>query len=162
MVAGTPQVVKRSAVTPPHDGPSRRGVYVLGMGSVLFAGTHPAQFGDLVDRPNFGAAYGLRVGFQVNNIAGFEATFEHSSIFTYSSAWARSSATSAAPNYYRIIGDRVVPGLRVLSTGKTVRFVGNFGGGFVSDQIVFVQPTCSMNGSKTGTQCVLQRQPRGG
>ncbi len=159
VVAGTPLIVKRTPggpPLPPHpDGPSRRGFYLVGMGSVLFAGTHPSQAFGRVDTPNFGAGYGLRVGFQVNKTAGFELTYEHSSIFSYA------VAVPAAPtNYYRIIGDRVVPGLRVLSSGKMLRFVGNFGGGFVSDQIVFVLQDCTGTNT-TAAQVHPHGEPRG-
>jgi hypothetical protein len=152
VVAGTPLLVKRgSAAPPPHtDGPSRRGVYVLGMGSVLFALSHPPSFGT-VDRPDYGAGYGLRVGFQVNKTAGFELSYEHSSIFSYAPP---PSTASMGRNYYRVIGDRVVPGLRVLSGGKVLRFVGNFGGGFVSDQVVFILPTCKGQ-NQTTAPCTL-------
>jgi hypothetical protein len=132
VVAGVPQLVRRSDSPPPrHDEPPRRGFYVLGLGSVLAAVTHPHAFGP-VDVPDYGAGYGVRAGFQVNKVAGFDLTYEHSSISSYAAGTTSSTAT---PNTYRIIADRVVVGMRLISPGSTLRFVGNFGGGFVNDQM---------------------------
>jgi hypothetical protein len=137
-------------VTPPKkdDPPTlavRRGLYILGLGSILFPVTHPPSF----DSPqnNFGAGYGARVGFQVNNTAGFEASYEHSSI-------AVNRRNDVDGNqFYRILSDRVAVGLRLISPGKVWRFVGTLGGGFVVDGVIFgddVAKAC-----KAGITCQL-------
>jgi hypothetical protein len=130
VVAGVPLAVSKGAggvlVAPPKkEEPPRRGVYVLALGSVLFPVVHPPDF-PMVARPDFGAGYGLRVGYQVNKVAGFEASYEHSSITT-------SSAISA--DVYRLISDRGMIGLRLVSQSRWLRFVGDLGAGFVYDQL---------------------------
>jgi hypothetical protein len=135
---GVPLQVRKgeggTPILPPQpEETRRRGFYALAIGSMLFAGTHPPNFPGPLQLPDYGAAYGLRVGFQVNDIAGFEASFEHSSIYTYQQ---QTDATSTVPvNYYRIIANRFALGLRIISSGKLVRFVGSFGGGFVADDM---------------------------
>lgn len=138
VVPGVPLRVKRGQggvpipLLPKADAP-RRGFYVLGLGSMLFAATHPPNFPGPLVLPDYGAAYGLRAGYQVNNVAAFEFSYEHSSIYTYQMAV---DATSTDPvNYYRIIANRFAVGLRLISSGKLVRFVGSIGGGIVADDM---------------------------
>lgn len=145
VVAGAPLLVRKGEggvpiVPPPSGEPRRFGVYVFGLGSMLFSFTHAPAFPTPLVKPDFGAGYGLRVGFQVNKIAGFEATYEHSSIFTY-----QVSAMPNVPNnYYRIIANRFALGLRLISSGSLVRFAGSFGGGFVLDTMnVYLDKTCT-------------------
>jgi hypothetical protein len=131
--------------------PTRRGVYILGLGSILFPVTHPTAFQD--PQINFGAGYGARVGFQVNNTAGFEATYEHSSIAV------DKRGDVMGNEFYRILSDRVAVGLRLISPGTVWRFVGTLGGGFVVDGVVFgkdinkacAQPApCALTGGPGG------------
>jgi hypothetical protein len=147
VAAGVPLVVGKGVggvpiLPPKQEDPVRRGFYVLGIGSMLFAATHPPDFpgpmyGGTVSKPDYGAGYGVRAGFQVNKVAGFDATYEHSSIFTY----AASSGSSSDTPYYRIIANRVAVALRLVSAGDTVRFVGTFGGGFTYDDMTVSLPT---------------------
>lgn len=124
-------------------GPQRRGFYVLGIGSVLFPIAHPPAFPE--PKPDFGAGYGLRAGYQVNRTAGFELTYEHSSITT--------TRQGDTDTYYRIIANRIAPTLRLISPGRTVRFVGSFGGGLVIDEVQFTF-------SKPGfTACEQKKSP---
>jgi hypothetical protein len=109
--------------------PLRRGVYVLGTGSLLFAIDHPPDF--KTPHTDFGAAFGGRVGFQVNNTAGFDVSYEHSSITTYQAGNNDETAS------IRILSDRVAASLRLISPGKMWRFVGTLGGGFVVDGMQF-------------------------
>jgi hypothetical protein len=139
VTAGVPLLVRKGLggtwMPPPKvEEPTQRGFYVLGLGSMLFGIVHPPAFPPV--QQDYGAAYGLRVGFQVNRIAGFEATYEHSSISTYAVDGVSS---------YRIIADRAVVGLRLISKGSLVRFAGSLGGGFVHDQMNVVVPGCSNN-----------------
>ncbi len=116
------------SLPPKADPPSPpRGIYLLGLGSLLFPTTHANGWPET--RTDYGAGYGVRVGFQVNQVAGFDATYEHSSIDTLTDA----DATA----YYRIVANRLAVGLRLMSPGRIVRFVGGFGGGFVDDSIIF-------------------------
>ena len=156
VAAGVPLTVTRDEggvpLAPPKvEEPVPRGFYVLGMGSMIIAATHPpsfpgnamGQFGT-IDLPDYGAAYGLRAGFQVNKFAGFEVTFEHSSITTYE----RDTPSTPNPAYYRIVANRFTFGMRMISPGSTispgntVRFVSSFGVGFTDDQILISIPEC--------------------
>ena len=136
VTAGVPLQVRKGQggipmLVPHADDPRRRGFYVMALGSMLFAATHPPNFPGTLQQPDYGAGYGLRAGFQVNRIAAFEASYEHSSIFTYTQPI--DPLSSAPVDFYRIIANRFALGLRLISTGKLLRFVGSFGGGFVLD-----------------------------
>jgi hypothetical protein len=140
--------------TLPKEEPPRRGIYLLLTGSLLFPAEHipsfnPAHF-------DYGAGYGGRIGFQVNNVAGFDISYQHSSITTYRVADTTGSIS------YRLLSDRVTLGLRLITPGKLFRFVGTFGLGFAVDGVTFgseaymactASPcpytTTSMTGSKT-------------
>jgi hypothetical protein len=157
VAAGVPLTVSKGVggvpiVAPKQEEPPRRGFYVFGLGSMLFAATHPPDFpgstyGGTVNKPDYGAGYGVRVGFQVNKVAGFDAMFEHSSIFTY----AASNGPSPDTPYYRIIANRFAVALRLISVGDTVRFVGTLGGGFTYDDMTVVFPAgpCPAGGNGT-------------
>jgi hypothetical protein len=147
--------------------PNRRGLYVVALGSVLFAATHMPDFpapasgppGSLfypprINGPDFGAAYGIRAGFQVNRVAGFEVTYEHSAIFTYTSALPMLSTP-----YYKIVANRLFVGMRFLSPGDTVRFVGSFAGGFTDDNVQVSLPFCAQ--SPQTSSCYLNGQHNG-
>jgi hypothetical protein len=106
-----------------EEPPVPRGFYLLALGSALIPLTHPDYF--VSPKNAYGAAYGLRLGFQVNRIAGFDLSYEHSSI----------SDTSTIDYYtsYRILSDRFAVGMRLISPGRLVRFVGSLAGGIVID-----------------------------
>jgi hypothetical protein len=137
VAAGVPLQVKKGeggvALPPPSpEDPQRRGFYVLAMGSTIFAVTHPPNFpGSPLNLPDYGAGYGVRAGYQMNSLTGFEATYEHSSVYTY--AHQTDPTSTASVDYYRIIANRFAATLRVISPGRWLRFVGSFGGGFVYD-----------------------------
>jgi hypothetical protein len=139
VVAGVPLQVRQGEggvlIPPPApEDPPRKGFYVLAMASSIFALTHPPNFpGSPLSLPDYGASYGLRAGYQLNKLTGFEASYEHSSIYTYAH---QADATSTVPvDYYRIIANRFAVSLRVISPGRWLRFVGSFGGGFVYDDM---------------------------
>ena len=125
VIPAPPPKKEESPISPPV----RRGVYVLGLGSILFPLTHLPAFVD--PQINFGAGYGLRLGFQVNNTAAFDASYEHSSIAT------NKRGDQTGDQFYRILSNRVAVALRLISPGKVWRFVGTIGGGFVVDDVVF-------------------------
>ncbi len=119
--------------------PAKRGLYLIALASLLFPTRHPTGF----PRPeiNSGGAGGIRVGYQVNSVAGFDAFFEHSSLFT---------PTKTDPTGgYTLISNRIGGDLRLITPGKTVRAVGVVGGGVVLDSLDFekTRPGC------TPTEC---------
>ena len=152
VVAGETLVLKKGVGGVPlptvKDEGTVRGFYILGIGSMLFGVPFPPFFPQ--PSVDYGAGYGVRAGFQVNKVAGFEVTYEHSSIFTYTSL--------EDSSYSRIVSNRLAVGLRLISEGKMLRFVGSFGGGFVDDQLLFnLGPktlTACANAAKT-TMCPL-------
>jgi hypothetical protein len=127
---GTPPVVppKKKVEEPPR--PQRRGVYLLATASLLFPTKHPVGFPD--PKLNSGAAGGLRAGYQVNSIAGFDLLYQHSSLYTPSGAQENTG--------YTLSSDRAGVNLRLGTTGKTVRFTSTIGGGFVYDRVSFDSP----------------------
>lgn len=159
VVAGKPLDVKVGSGTPvppkKEEPAMRRGLYVLGTGSILFSLTHPPAWQN--PTTDFGAAYGLRVGFQVNDVAGFDLSYEHSSV----------STGSIQPNDesgfvgYRILADRVAASLRLISPGKMWRFVGSLGGGFVVDGVKFGPLAYKACAPPAGTTCPFQKDAEG-
>lgn len=119
-----PGVVPRK--DPPLS-PSKHGFYVIAMASLLFQTRYPTGFPK--PKINSGGAGGLRVGYQVNSVAGFDGFFEHSSLFT-------PTATDPAGGY-TLISNRVGADLRLMTPGKMVRGVGVIGGGIVFDSLDF-------------------------
>ncbi len=109
--------------------PPVRGFYGLVLGSMLFPMTHPPSFPDA--KVDFGAGYGVRLGFMVNKAAGFEGTYEHSSLST------GTTLTGVGDSHYRVISDRMALGLRLVSPGKVFRVVGSLSAGVVIDGLQF-------------------------
>lgn len=122
---GTPLAPKRDEL------PMRRGLYLLGTGSILFSLTHPPAWQS--PTTDFGGAYGLRVGFQVNNTAGFDVSYQHSSIST----GVIDNSDESGRVSYRILADRFAATLRLITPGTMWRFVGALGGGVVIDGVKF-------------------------
>jgi hypothetical protein len=115
---------------PPPPPPKRQGPYGLVLASLLWPVTHPPSF-PKPDSQDFGAEYGLRGGYQVNTYAGFDLTFQHSSITTSSKFYADDKS------YYRVISNRIALGLRLLTAGRTWRLAGAVGGGVIIDSLTF-------------------------
>ena len=129
VVSGKPLTV-RPGVVPRKDppvSPSKHGLYVIAMASLLFQTRYPTGFPK--PKINSGGAGGLRVGYQVNSVAGFDGFFEHSSLFT-------PTATDPAGGY-TLSSNRIGADLRLMTPGKTVRAVGVIGGGIVLDSLSF-------------------------
>jgi PEGA domain len=117
----------------------RRGAYGFALGAILFPASHPPEFIDA--QRDFGAEWGVRVGYQVNRIAGFDLTFQHGAI---------TSTSSFDGSSYQAFANRLSVGLRLLTTGKMVRFATAFGGGPVFDELYFslkppLENRCSTN-----------------
>jgi hypothetical protein len=148
VVAGKPIVLRPDAThfstLPPAPpvrkeplvSPSRHGFYALAMGSLLFQTHYPTDY----PRPevNSGGAGGARLGYQVNSVAGFDAFFQHSSLFTPS--------RYNEGRGYTLISNRIGADLRLMTPGKYVRGVGVIGGGLVIDSLRYDVP---INGCPT-------------
>ena len=115
--------------------PPKHGLYLIAMASLLFQTRYPTGF----PKPeiNSGGAGGVRVGYQVNGVAGFDGFFEHSSLFT--------PTTTDTNGGYTLISNRIGADLRLMTPGKTVRVVGVIGGGVVLDSLGFEKsnPGCT-------------------
>jgi hypothetical protein len=137
--------------------PARRGPYGFVLGAILFPMAHPHLFED--PKRDYGAGYGLRGGYQVNRIAGFDVMYDHSSITTTSAI----DEVSGIESRYQAIANRLAIGLRLLSSGRSVRFVGAIGGGPVFDKFDFSlteQAIAKCSAEKSGQRCPLD--PEGG
>lgn len=149
VVAGKPLIVRPGAdlfpPLPPPPGPGPRkelpvsstkhGLYLLATASLLFQTRYPTGFP--MPEINSGGAGGIRVGYQVNGVAGFDAFFQHSSLFT---------PTKNDPlGGYTLISNRIGADLRLMTPGKMVRGVGVIGGGVVIDSLGFEKnpPGCT-------------------
>jgi hypothetical protein len=107
--------------------PPKHGLYLIAMASLLFQTRYPTGFPS--PEVNSGGAGGIRVGYQVNGVAGFDGFFEHSSLFT--------PTKSDLLGGYTLISNRIGADLRLMTPGKTVRAVGVIGGGIVLDSLSF-------------------------
>jgi hypothetical protein len=140
----TAPVVEPAPTAPKRDQASeRRGPYALALGSVLMPLTHSIY----LRQPDntFGPAYGLRIGFQVNRMAGFDVSYEHSNLFT-------NAGTSSSVSY-SVMSNRLSGALRLIYGGPVVRVLGTIGGGVVIDSLSY---TGAPTGNGSGSVCVLQ------
>ena len=119
--------VPKAPVTEPPAAPVR-GFFALATGSLLGPVSHPTGFPGAT--ANSGAAGGVRVGYRVNRAAAFNATFEYGNVVV------RASDVSDDSDY-SLSSTRFGLDLRLMTPGKTVRFVGTVGGGAVSTDLTF-------------------------
>jgi hypothetical protein len=155
IVSGKDVVVR----TPKKEAGPRRGLYLFGTGTILF----PLVNSPYIDQPkfDFGAGYGLRIGYQVNDIAGFDVSYQHSIIANYN------QNDTDGKMGFRLVTERVALGLRLTTPGKMWRFVGMFGGGFAYDRALWgdnvMDPhVCVTVKDKSGNDtCPLQGNVRG-
>jgi hypothetical protein len=127
----------------PLVSPPKRGFYAIAMGSLLFQTRYPKDFPD--PQFNSGGAGGVRLGYQVNSVAGFDGFFEHSSLYTPSGTTGNKG--------YTLISNRIGGDLRLITPGKFVRGVGVIGGGLVLDSLSFDEPIlgCPTNVCKSSS-----------
>ena len=115
--------------------PPKHGLYLIALASLLFQTRYPTGFPS--PEINSGGAGGIRVGYQVNGVAGFDGFFQHSSLFT--------PTKNDPAGGYTLISNRIGADLRLMTPGKTVRAVGVLGGGVVLDSLGFEKskPGCT-------------------
>lgn len=110
--------------------PPKRGFFGLATGSLLVPVGQP-KLGAITEfDTKSGGAGGFRVGYRVNTPASFDFMFEYGNIFT------TASDANVDIGYSRS-SFRVGLNLRLMTPGKTARFVGTLGGGLVVDDIEF-------------------------
>jgi hypothetical protein len=110
----------------PKPAPPRRGWFALATGSLLLPISNPlVDFNEGFD-PTSGGAGGIRVGYRVNTPASFDFMFEYGDVFT---------AHETLDYGYSKQSYRLGVNLRLMTPGKSARFVGNLGGGIVIDDI---------------------------
>lgn len=124
---GSPNAGGRSAAPPPKPPAERSGLFAVATGSLLGPTRHPEGFPEA--KNNTGAAAGARVGYQVNDNAGFDASFE------YGNATLRSERDEDLE--YSISSLRFGLDLRLTTSGETVRFLGSLGGGVARSDLSF-------------------------
>lgn len=112
----------------PKPAPPRRGWFAMATGSLLVPLSHPdMEDYEAIDTTS-GAAGGIRVGYRVNTPASFDFMFEYGDIFT-------ENANNTLDYGYSKQSYRLGVNLRLMTPGKSARFVGNLGGGLVIDDI---------------------------
>lgn len=99
--------------------PSVEGLYGLVTGSLLLplGITRPGEKAGI--SPSSGGAGGVRIGYRVNNYAGFEAMFEYGNVLL--------SADGKNDVEYKHSAIRLGAALRLMSTGRTVRALFTLG-----------------------------------
>jgi hypothetical protein len=116
--------------------PPMRGFYGLVTGGLLAPLAHPQYFP--AGEAQSGAVVGLRPGYRVNNAAAFEAMFEYGNVTVDSKVYSDSS--------YSLSSYRFGLNLRLMTPGRSVRFVGTLGGGLTNDVLEY-----DLNDAKAGT-----------
>lgn len=137
-------------VKPDPDAP-RRGFFGHLNAALLVPVRHPRRFFD--SDPSSGGYVGLRVGYRVGTYAGFEGMAEYGNV--------EGPANGAGSKTYSLSSIRFGPGLRIMSPGELIRFVGTLGGGLAyhimnyEDLSPTTYPTlCKSNKSECGTSGV--------
>lgn len=123
-----PEPEKPKPPTPP-----KRGWFALASGSLLVALSHPDVFPYEGFEIRSGGAGGARVGYRLNTTASFDLMFEYGNIFTTNEG---NDPNSLDDNFgYVKQSFRIGGNLRLMTSGKSARFVGTLGGGVVIDLI---------------------------
>jgi hypothetical protein len=124
--AGGPPLPPPPPEKPTPPTPPRKGWFALATGSLLVPLSHPVLTAPDRIETTSGGAGGVRVGYRVNTPASFDFMFEYGDIFT----------TNPAGGYgYSKQSYRLGVNLRLMTPGKSARFVGNLGGGIAIDDI---------------------------
>jgi hypothetical protein len=101
------------------------GPFALVTGSLLVPFTHPLDMKS--PESNSGGAGGFHVGYRVNTPAAFDFMFEYGNVLT--------TSTKDANIGYTLQSFRFGLNVRLMTPGRTVRFVGSIGGGLVYDLV---------------------------
>jgi hypothetical protein len=124
--AGGPPLPPPPPEKPTPPTPPRRGWFALATGSLLVPLSHPVLTAPDRIETKSGGAGGVRVGYRVNTPASFDFMFEYGDVFT---------AHETLDYGYSKQSYRLGVNLRLMTPGKSARFVGNLGGGIVIDDI---------------------------
>lgn len=132
-------------IPPPPKPPSPpvRGPFFLASISAFAPTEQPAAFTGENLSP--GVTAGLRVGYRVNTPVSFDAMFEYSNVLV-----SKEQDQEVTYNLEEVRGGL---NMRIQTPGKTVRFYGSLGGGFVFESLDFSYP--GVTGLAT---CVLPRK----
>jgi hypothetical protein len=112
---------------PKKEEPPKRGLFGLATAAVLFPTTSPNGFN--ATSTNSGGAGGFLIGYRVNTAAAFDFQFQYANMFT------PGTGSNGAPGGYTWGSTRFGLDLRLMTAGRTARFVGGVGGGFSIDQV---------------------------
>jgi hypothetical protein len=138
----------QSVVSPKPGAPPRppqRGFYGLLASAIYAPLTHPDGFNVSDGEPGWGAAFGLHGGYRPLTVLGVEAMYRYS----HTSAPGVDAATGVHAKY-TLLSHRIAAGLRLMSSGPRVRFVGTLHGGLTMDAISFnagCSGACKANGA---------------
>lgn len=118
------------------DEPRKRGWFGLVTGSLLVPLSQPRDMP--APEYNSGGAGGIRVGYRVNTPASFDFLFEYGNVYTTNAATSTDLGPLKAGDVaYTLSSFRFGLNLRLMTSGRTVRFVSTIGGGLVYDIVDF-------------------------
>ena len=112
-----------------------RGPYAL----AAVTGFRPVQPTDF-SGGGFGVSGGARVGYRLAAIVGVELGFEYAHTGATGQgkpSFGELSEPSSVPLHYGLSSYRIGPNVRLMTTGRTVRFVQTFGGGVSIDSVAW-------------------------
>jgi hypothetical protein len=116
---------------PPQRTPPRRGLFVLGAGSLLWPLGRPRGFPEI--QANSGGAGAIRVGYRVNDAASFDLMLQYMNV----GVSAAESAGGSDDAKYTFEARRMGLNLRLMTPGQVLRFTGSVGGGLSYDSVRF-------------------------
>lgn len=127
-ILGAGPAVPRPPPRPPAPpAPPFKGPFFLATVSVFAPTEHPAAFNG--EAPSPGASVGVRGGYRVNTPVSFDAMVEYSNVLV--------SKSTDQDISYNLEMVRAGLNMRLQTPGKTARFYGNFGGGYVWESLDF-------------------------
>ena len=134
--------------------PQYRGFYLLAGADLMWELSHESlvatngQNGvakgtplDFSTNSGFGAQ--LVAGYRINNFAGFELLFEYDNIFT--------PLSTNADHGYTQSDVRLGPGLRLMTNGHNLRFIGTVAGGYAHESVSFNLPEAGLTGDSASS-----------
>lgn len=113
-----------------------RGWFALATASLLVPFSHPKDMPEA--DTNSGGAGGFRVGYRVNVPASFDFLFEYGNVYTTNErAPGKTDTPPTGDVGYTLSSFRFGLNLRLMTPGRSARFVGSIGGGLVHDTISY-------------------------
>ncbi|MEJ7729350.1 MAG: tetratricopeptide repeat protein [Polyangiaceae bacterium] len=141
---------------PPEEPPAPpvRGFYSFLTGTVYGVSTDPSQLDTASNDP--GVAGGVRIGYRVATILGLEGLFQYGRAGGDGIVFLPEREADGSFDTESL---RIGANLRLMTKGKTVRFVGTMGGGLAYDSLTFSEGLLSLGEPDGAVSAYLLLEP---